>query len=1516
MLKKKQKKLLGSSSEVEYSRKALSDFGYNYKGRGDLIDEIIMDDNIEDYYGKAGDSAYNLVKDYGYEKNKLGEYYGAQALWELSQLDEKLKQAESQSNALGDLVDKYPDSSLAKQAKSKLDSLKVYNYDNAGVSVSVGNYVYDIRLVFVEEPSAEEASAEFTVGDAAPKSFRSGEKVWAEDTEYIKVTDLDDDVAVVEYKRKIKEKERLEEKRNYRLEKGKSLEFKNGEITINLNKVNLERTAEIELISKVPDGTSEANFTVAIGIEKRAIQLSPERTQKMIDNLNDSIDKWSETVEDLGDIVEKWKGACFTVSAGLMIKNLLSNMGGKSMARRTAMSNHWKQYCIDYTKEHGGTIDSCYAKHNSQIENSVTALESGINRMNSDMEAVGNRETTDMAEEFAKEKFIPFYTKNKDNPNVNFSVDGQSKTLGEVFTDKNQITQMVKKGDLSLTEMRDIMLYGGLVESKAEGVSDMASNALSTSIQSVARRAQNQPDSGLVVALKDVKNGGLSFEAVINSLPDSRAGMAGGMVETFNLPESKSISDITDLSRPITIPSRIKTKKYTLISTDEGVLLIPVESGTGKGGLVQRNFVEKTGDAPEIAAYTISEKSGKLVIERKLTRAQRNSALENRGPQLIEISRDLCDNQYTNPEVRYYEREPYKGLPEVVPLDLNKGWYAATKQILPIGGQQASFQSSGAVSNLWLCNVGEGGREEWGLGTSNDICIRVDYNTGQPLDSLGCVSGDEARNLARAAKSIVENAASKYSSATKSGKVTLDLLSGRKSVDTKSAVSRSGLECQDFMSPKDCEILFNVCDPVLCPTSRCDFGGTHRVDNVIQSGIVGSLALCLPNFKGFGGDVYVPICLTGLYAGLDSYVSILTAHRDCLQENLDSGAHVGICDEMYSIYLCEFFWRQAAPLANLALPKLIEYMYTGGERQSRGGGEYLTTTDAWDTAKESMDYFTNSYGLNVFKAFRSRSTANIGSEVCKAFISTSYPTGENVFDQLLEPDSPVQFYARFDEIPFSDATVPATSQYKVYYHIFAGRNSGHYYQVYLKNPPEVGAYAGQPNIIVDSGYVGEGQSVDKTKDFTAPAAYKELCVRINNQEECGFQQVTTSFAINYLSDQYAADQASQGITKENECISGTRSVSALAQPNIMEGIGEAVTPSLYSRGIIRVCSNWNPGNQSDPGRWEEIGYCDTEKIKCWLDTKSVKSTIDNLDLEQQALSEAERIARSGDIAAGNVFDETETNSRIEAVKTKIGNMDFLDMTIDSVEVQELLKELKVLGLKGYFNYQKANAAFLEFQIYKTLTESLINPELVSDSLAADDTATEDSEETSTLIVLPKKGLSLSGDYNPGQKIFIEKDGKQTSLYFEASKLHDAGGELGTVNGDNRILLILGYKDRIDAALGTDKDYFEFLNDAEIRDSVIISEKEIQLRDEQEEKALSSLTRGVVAKDESDNLWLYWSQEANNPKDDEWYLVDKQYNPISTRVEPRVRRSLNQIENPKYYTYLGPRLTPEITWIVE
>ena len=73
-----------------------------------------------------------------------------------------------------------------------------------------------------------------------------------------------------------------------------------------------------------------------------------------------------------------------------------------------------------------------------------------------------------------------------------------------------------------------------------------------------------------------------------------------------------------------------------------------------------------------------------------------------------------------------------------------------------------------------------------------------------------------------------------------------------------------------------------------------------------------------------------------------------------------------------------------------------------------------------------------------------------------------------------------------------------------------------YFQVYLKAPVGSSYYQTNQLLVVDSGYIKRGGSASETKDILAPTGYQQMCISVNGKDDCGFQKVTTSFALNYL----------------------------------------------------------------------------------------------------------------------------------------------------------------------------------------------------------------------------------------------------------------------------------------------------------------------------------------------------------------------------------------------------------------
>ncbi len=1321
---------------------------------------------LEDYFAETSKRAYEIVNLYGSEKDSLGEYYGARVLAELADLAGKLGKQKTQLGILRNLTSRYSSSSYAKYAAAKLDDLAFYNYENAASFVISGTESHYLKLLQVIEPGVDEASVKFTKkmknSDVTSKIIlRLNEKISIDNkdinSESLEIKELQEELIRLDYKHRLKDTDNTPASEIKYIKKGETITLKTydktnkpaQELSLTLDEINLKKLAQISLISEMPDGISHANFTVRIGVEKRAVKLNPDKTKDRIENLNNSIKDFSRIVEKLGKVVKTWKGACFATSGFLIVKNLFTNMGGRSLAREEVMKNYWKSFCSKEASERGIKVEQCYAEHNSDIEKSVDNYASSIKEMNSLADSLKGAN----AEETQKNYVAAF--KNHVKNNKNQVVDKQGNKLIDVFggieNSDATIDRMVKEGSLRVEEMRNIMLDSKLVSSNPEIGNKLLERDINPVYEVAKREAFVSGYGNLEKNLAPIQTGigdpgkiGRTPFVKVSSLSEEQAGDFYEQTGTSHLPGDNFI----------VIPTYTNANLGPGKDYSNQVLYVPLE---------------KKGNTYSLAAkegYVLNENGDvvKTVPKEDLNQILRKMGVAN----FQEINAGLCNNKYLNAKVKFYETEPYKGMPAVVPLDVNKGWYAATKQILP-GFGMTPYKSSGAVSSLWLCNVGKNNREEFDI-LNDDICIQLNYDTGQPQGQLMCLSEGEARRLASNAKSSIENAASQYKTLKGRGAITIN---GQR-FPVEKAVSSVGTECTDFMSPSDCNLMFNVCDPVLCPSSRCNLGGSFHVDDVVQSGIIGSIALCLPNFGSPSqGGVVVPVCLTGIYAGLDAYVSILKAHKQCLEENLKTGAFTGICDEIYSIYLCEFFWRQGAPLLDMALPKIVEMLYTGGK--TRGGGEYMTVTHAWDNAQNSLRYFTDYYAVNAMKAFQARSTSEVGTEICKAFISSNYPSSKKMLDKLLEPESPVQFYAKFDEIAYSDVTLPSTSQYKVYYHIFAGREQGHYFQVYLKNPPETSSYAAQPVIYVDSGYIGIGQYATQTKDFTAPSGYKELCVRIDTQEECGFKQVTTSFAVDYLKDLYMKEQGTEAITSEKTCVSGTTSLYSLANPNLQEAGQEMLQPAIYKRGLIRVCATNNPGNATDLGRWKDVGYCSDTRIRCWLDSVSVENVIQDSSLEKQTMTKAEEIMNKEALDKGNLYTEDTSNSKLKDAWTLFKKIIWADIFSEDLnafitrnpvyranikDVVKVRDDAEDLSQKAFFNNQKVDAMFLGFEVYSKLLSRLADIMKIS----------SDSGTTSPAVQTPVTSApaETSSTWFKLEDNKIYYDEKYIKLYLEAA----------------------------------------------------------------------------------------------------------------------------------------------------
>lgn len=1287
-------------------------FGKNIQIIGFSTSENIeITEEAKTYYDNSVKDYDTIISSFGHEPYSSTIEYREEALYQKIYLASRLKQGKTVLGLCEQFKKEYPESIIGGIATYCDNSAKLSSSESSAVSVMINGNVKDISFEGIYEPKFSDYGATIMIrgtnGQIKQVELNKGETYYLNDLrqlseqsevlskvgeEYIQLTDLSDDSA--KFTIRLMPSGFLASAKTYTISNSQGELKKNiannlgSDFVFTLTNINLKKTAKVSVIPNIDNSGGYANFSFKIGIEKRAIQLSPEKTQEKINALNEKIADWESKSENLGTLVKTMKGACLATGAVLTVKNFLANTDGKAIARQNVMRGDGGFYeqcqkLVGDGKKYK-SVEECLLDKSDEIDKAVDEMNKYLTEQNNQLKVLDKECAIDTNWEFTTETQVD--TNCFRGKYLNESRDELKKLdsvqCGGVNVDIKTFVDGLKPEQISAEDLRILVLYSEL---KGTSLNSISSNRSKTIICDVYAKTKDENEKTSF----GEKTGHAQYSSVISS---------------------------KNLKTEISVSGNLKFKdiksQYTLgegssiIGDDENVYFIKDKSQGEKEYLLVYDYTGAVKGTYAINGYTLSKYTGEGMGTGTLGVQNRFNEANPFGIGFKLYSSSSYTNSYENPEAKYYETEPYNGMPAVVPFDQTKGWYAYLKQTVPTGRTLATYDASGRVSSFYLCNVGENHKMD-NMG-GDDICQMINTGTGQPYNEFsGIENKQDVSKIVRVAIEAVNDATKQYKQGI--SKIRVKDLDGKYwYVKVGSpAVDLPDMQCQDFMSPEDCQWLFNLCDPVICPSSRCDFGGAYPVKDVIQSGIVGSILLCSPNLRK---GIIIPVCLTGIKAGIDSLLSVYKSYRDCLQDSLDNGKMVGICDEVHSIYLCDFFWRQGLPIANLIIPKVLEMVF---QQNVRGGGEYLGVASAWDTASKSVSYFTQYYAANSYKAFQSRTVEGVGEEVCKNFASGVYADGGSLLDQLTEPDSPAQFYGRFDEIPFTTATVPPTSQYKVFYHIYAGKDSRAYFEVYLKEGTTSSYYQDvSTKRLVDSGYIARGAYASQTKDFTAPSGYKQLCIKVNEQEECGFQQSSTSYAVNYVTDKYLQEQASAtNIQSEEECISGSASIYSALNPNVQSAAENLINPQLYNQGIIRICATQNPGKGTDAkadtqgSRWIDVGKCSTDgKIRCWLDSNSVANVIKDTAIQNKTLSEINQYNQ-------DVLANKEGYLGDAEVQQKISNIELQSDSDKLSSTTNLLKKVfwnkdkaKLLSIRGDAYGKLAIEAFGKLQASKIIAK--------------------------------------------------------------------------------------------------------------------------------------------------------------------------------------------------------------------
>lgn len=375
--------------------------------------------------------------------------------------------------------------------------------------------------------------------------------------------------------------------------------------------------------------------------------------------------------------------------------------------------------------------------------------------------------------------------------------------------------------------------------------------------------------------------------------------------------------------------------------------------------------------------------------------------------------------------------------------------------------------------------------------------------------------------------------------------------------------------CEEAMGKWQCKILFNVCDPVICPASRCTFGtGTQIVDDVVQSGFFGSILLCFPNIKQ---GIAVPVCLSGILASYKNIRSYLVQYNECLQDSLEKNRATGICEKLRSIYICEIIWKQV-----INLLKIKSGLIGAATSRLGGGREYTAgTKGAVANSRKAVNYFVKDYAKNIMAAWIGRSTEEAGTKICRAAIANKLPSFKEVIEEVQKANNPVQYTAHFEEHIYAE--VAGMSRYAVYYHIYAGSTEQPInYVVYLRGE-------GRPVLQIGRGILQTEESADETIDKIGSSKYEEVCVVINGEANCGFGKLVSSdWLLQQGADWANKKMLGREISLAKDCV--------------------PTFDSYISASVRRQCAQGKPGEN-----WIYVGVCGVEGGdlgKCWMEVNT------------------------------------------------------------------------------------------------------------------------------------------------------------------------------------------------------------------------------------------------------------------------------------------------------------------------
>ena len=1080
-----------------------------------------------------------------------------------------------------------------------------------------------------------------------------------------------------------KKGEAREEKITVGLGKEKVLRVGETSKRVKVENINFNKEVTIRILP-VTDAFSKSNFLVRIPIEKRPFDFNPKKIDKKIQKTEEKIKKLTAIIDKLEKLLESWKKLCLAVFAVFTIKNSFLGGFAKSQARKEVMQapNGWQKFCDKAVSEKKyKSVDECMIKNNRYILEDINAAQRSIKETNKAMKQK-HKEKEKQGENYIEkidiaESGFDFNNVNKyqkENKDVVVSPDEERELRYYINLKKNcksgRIIQGVKdyKGVGSCEEIDERLKglknkYDNL-NTKYGLVNDFI-KGYETEIKKHVERTRVFETSDRIAARKAAE---FDAEKVIYYNEKTIDGKAfKHRKDNKLLGKFSSDKKFWFDYRGTPYPVKKVDNKDCVDKTPLGNSLPKwmTKLGMGDCPFVDEEPISIRGfEAP----MYISGKQPYIVFDGKVINVEDEEKVNINGlavslNPLNEFNIDAHRRLDYAPgaTVEYYP----DGKPYCVPTSY--GNFVRVND----------YNKLGNPSDFDILNVGADGL----LCTDDDVLV---YHNSLMLSDTRVYGSimEGARRAVRNAGAVPEG-----------GVLSADGRRFGKSTQ-RAAVLGSEVKpnCYDVWNPRDCQIMFNVCDPVMCPPSRFNLGGRWNLppgQSVVQTGIIGSLVLGWPIITA---QQPIPkVCMTGILAGLKNIRSLLQGYVRCLTVAKTEKKNVGICDKIRSVGICELLWKEAIAIFKIQ-GGLVSLISEKIFKETAGGGEYLTFQSSLQNVENSVNFFTSEYASTAFAAYKGRSLQDIGTDICRSAIFGRFPGIGEFVDQLAKPESPPQFTAFFSEFTHNEAT--KESRYDVFYHLYAGDDAKVQYplkySVYLRNKFGDFFYVTE-ECAKRSGTVERNDFKDVSTHCVSLSGLDEVCVDINGVIECGFGKVTSSFAVDFANDFIVKSEAERNIKSVKDCVADNPRLS----PLFGDTVSKLPLPgefALTNTGIVRVCGANNPGAIiSEAKFWQPVGECGKDKGGvdlglCWIDLRTisindankVKSLSRELEargikLEDKALG----FKPISDEEAGKVLDSVDLKADANALLKNIGDLRRL-----SIYASDPIIRIKALMLLG------------------------------------------------------------------------------------------------------------------------------------------------------------------------------------------------------------------------------------------